>query len=68
VLVAKTGDLQSADNPQLSQMLNSLQRVQGSWGSGRLLRGTLFSVVLTDDGRVAVGSVEPEMLYRALDR
>ncbi|MCW2805915.1 MAG: hypothetical protein JWN06_4132 [Propionibacteriaceae bacterium] len=68
VLVAKTGDLQSADNPQLGQMLNSLQRVQGSWGSGRLLRGTLFSVVLTDDGRVAVGSVEPEMLYRALAR
>ena len=38
----------------------------GDWGSGRLLAGTAFSVVLTDDGRMAVGAVAPEKLYEAL--
>ncbi len=51
---------------QLAQVLTALPKVSGSWGSGRLLRGTLFSAVLTDDGRVAVGAVAPDTLYRAL--
>lgn len=51
---------------QLTQVLASLPRVSGAWGSGHLLRGTLFSAVLTDDGRVAVGAVAPERLYSAL--
>ena len=38
------------------------------WGSGRLLAGTAFSAVLTDDGRIAVGAVRPEKLYEALAR
>jgi len=33
-----------------------------------LLRGTAFSAVLTDDGRIAVGLVRPEKLYEALAR
>ena len=33
-----------------------LPKVSGTWGSGHLLEGTLFSAVLTDDGRVAVGA------------
>ena len=32
----------------------------------RLLAGTLFSAILTDDGRVAVGMVGPETLSAAL--
>lgn len=48
------------------RLLSSLPRVSGTWGSGRLLTGTLFSAVLTDDGRVAVGAVAPERLYAAL--
>ncbi|MDN5797789.1 MAG: hypothetical protein L0H79_18865 [Intrasporangium sp.] len=44
----------------------SLPRVMGSWGRGRLLEGTLFSVVFTDGGRVAVGAVAPAQLYAAL--
>lgn len=49
-------------------VVDRLPRVSGAWGSGRLLRGTLFSAVLTDDGRVAVGAVAPEALYSALAR
>ena len=48
------------------QVLESLPRVSGDWGSGRLLRSTLFSVLVTDDGRVAAGAVTPDQLYRAL--
>ena len=53
-----TGSVQS--------MLAVLPRVSGAWGSGRLLDGSLFSAVLTDDGRVAVGAVPPAQLYAAL--
>jgi outer membrane lipoprotein-sorting protein len=49
-------------------MLQSLPQVSGAWGSGHLLRTSLFSAVLTDDGRVALGAVEPAMLYHALSR
>lgn len=49
-----------------ARLLRMLPAVSGSWGRGHLLRGTLISVVLTDDGRVAVGAVAPGLLYRAL--
>ncbi len=51
---------------QLAQALRALPKVSGDWGSGRLLNGTLFSAVITDDGRVAVGAVRPDSLYAAL--
>ena len=51
---------------QAQGLLQALPKVSGSWGSGRLLSGTLFSAVLTDDGRFAVGAVAPERLYAAL--
>ena len=54
------------DSGGLQGLLRSLPRVSGSWGSGRLLSGTLFSAVLTDDGRFAVGAVAPDRLYAAL--
>jgi outer membrane lipoprotein-sorting protein len=54
------------DSTSLERFLSSLRRVSGPWGSGRLLNGTLFSAVLTDDGRIAVGAVAPERLYAAL--
>lgn len=50
------------------QLLQSLPRVSGSWGSGRLLSGALFSAVITDDGRIAVGAVRPGLLYSALQK
>lgn len=51
---------------QLDSMLSVLPRVSGAWGSGRLFAGTMFSAVLTDDGRMAIGAVPPEQLYVAL--
>jgi outer membrane lipoprotein-sorting protein len=50
-------------NP-LDRVLGALPRVSGSWGSGRLLRSSLFSVLITDDGRVLVGAVAPARLYQ----
>jgi hypothetical protein len=51
---------------QLTTLLQTLPKASGSWGSGHLLAGTLFSAVLTDDGRLAVGAVQPQNLYAAL--
>ncbi|SBT37167.1 LolA family protein [Micromonospora auratinigra] len=48
----------------LAGMLTVLPKVSGDWGSGRLLSSKLFSVLLTDDGRVLAGLVSPERLYQ----
>lgn len=74
VVVAKlpAGDLPDAtgtggrDGADLQRYLDQLPTVSGDWGSGRLLAGTAFSVVITDDGRIAAGAVAPELLYAAL--
>ncbi len=69
VAVTKVGELSTSEADQrLKAFLNRLQPVQGAWGSGRLLAGTAFSAVWTDDGRVAVGAVRPELLHQALER
>jgi outer membrane lipoprotein-sorting protein len=48
----------------LSQaLLRAATPVHGSWGSGRLLRTSLFSVLMTSNGRVLVGAVTPHVLY-----
>jgi hypothetical protein len=52
----------------LTGVLQRLPRVQGDWGSGRLLQGTLFSAILTDQGSLAVGAVAPGVLEQALTR
>ena len=49
----------------LSAILGSLPSVSGDWGSGRLLQSALFSVLITDDGRIIAGAVAPEKLYEA---
>lgn len=51
---------------EFGQVLDRLPRTPD--GTGRVLKGTLFSAVLTDDGRVAVGSVPAELLYDALEK
>jgi outer membrane lipoprotein-sorting protein len=51
---------------QLETILKALPTVSGTWGSGHVLEGTLFSAVVTDDGRVAVGAVGPDTLFAAL--
>lgn len=75
VLVAKlgaAGDTPGGTAPagaagadMLGKVLGDLTKVSGDWGSGRLLTGKLFSVLLTDDGRVLAGLVRPERLYAA---
>jgi outer membrane lipoprotein-sorting protein len=51
---------------QLSGILKALPTTTGAWGSGHVLQGTLFSIVLTDDGRVGLGAVAPDRVYSAL--
>jgi hypothetical protein len=68
VVVAHVGTGAASAGGPLGSAVKALPRVSGAWGSGHLLRGPLFSVVLTDDGRVAVGAVAPPMLYAALAR
>lgn len=64
VLVVKGDPVSGEAEPkELAGLLGSLQKVNGDWGSGRLLSGALFSALLTDDGRVLVGAVAPEKLY-----
>jgi outer membrane lipoprotein-sorting protein len=67
-LTGKAGE-QSAEGAEASKLaeglLDTLQPVSGTWGSGKLLAGSLFSVLLTDDGRVLAGAVTPEALYKA---
>jgi outer membrane lipoprotein-sorting protein len=66
VVVARVPSDATSGSAQLTKMLKVLPTVSGAWGSGHLLRGTLFSALLTDDGRLAVGAVAPEALYAAL--
>jgi outer membrane lipoprotein-sorting protein len=69
VTIRKVGDLQNGQaDQQLKAFLDKLQPVHGSWGSGRLLAGTAFSAVWTDDGRLAVGAVRPDLIYQALNK
>ena len=64
VVTASTSSMPT--NGSLDRVLGALPEVSGSWGSGRLFSGTLFSAVLTSDGRIAVGAVRPAVLYAAL--
>ncbi len=50
----------------LGGLLNSARAVSGPWGSGRLLRSSLISVLITSHGRILVGAVTPAVLYRAV--
>jgi len=64
VLIADSSSIPSAG--RLGRVLAALPRVSGSWGSGRVLAGTAFSMVIGDKGNVAVGAVTPQKLYDAL--
>jgi hypothetical protein len=49
----------------LTTLLHSAKRVSGDYGTGRVLRTALVSVLLLDDGRVLVGAVTPATLEQA---
>jgi outer membrane lipoprotein-sorting protein len=46
-------------------VLRSATPVHGSWGSGRLLRTSLLSVLITSNGKALIGAVAPSVLYAA---
>ncbi|MFI6925710.1 outer membrane lipoprotein carrier protein LolA [Nonomuraea spiralis] len=46
-------------------VLKAATPVSGTWGSGRLIRTKLVTVLLTDDGRLLVGAVTPEEITQA---
>ncbi|WP_229073238.1 hypothetical protein [Actinoplanes sp. DH11] len=56
-------ELTGEEAKQFESVLGTLPKVSGEWGSGRLLSGSLFSALLTDDGRIFAGAVTPEALY-----
>ncbi|MGW2157147.1 LolA family protein [Nonomuraea sp. NPDC001699] len=63
---AGAGDGSKADPAALADtVLKSATPVSGTWGSGRLIRTKLVTVLLTDDGRLLVGAVTPEEITQA---
>ncbi|HEU5418606.1 MAG TPA: hypothetical protein VFV41_13035 [Streptosporangiaceae bacterium] len=49
--------------PILRALLQATTPVHGAWGSGRLLRTSLVSVLITSKGTVLAGAVTPAVLY-----
>ena len=47
----------------LGALAGAATPVHGAWGSGRLLRTSLVSVLMTDKGSILVGAVVPSVLY-----
>ena len=52
----------------LGQLLGAATPVQGAFGHGRMLRTTLLTVLLTDDGRAYAGAVTPQAIEAAAAR
>jgi outer membrane lipoprotein-sorting protein len=51
------------DLAALQAVLKAATPVHGSWGSGRLLKTTLLTVLVTSKGQVLIGAVTPSVLY-----
>ncbi|RNI21134.1 hypothetical protein EFY87_12735 [Flexivirga caeni] len=68
VLVGKLPAHATSGAAKERDVLRMLPSVSGSWGSGHLLSTSLVNVVLTDDGRYAIGAVPAASLYAALGR
>jgi hypothetical protein len=49
----------------LHALIASATMEHGAWGTGRLLRTSLVSVLMTDNGNSYVGAVQPSVLYAA---
>ncbi|MBV9592386.1 MAG: hypothetical protein JO147_01115 [Actinobacteria bacterium] len=54
-------DAASVTNSQPVQAF--LTPVSGAWGSGHLFSSKLLTALITDDGRVFAGAVDPDVLY-----
>jgi len=64
---APSGPGPSGPGNEIDRVLGALPTVSGAWGSGRLLRSSLFSVLITDDGRVLAGAVAPDRLFQVAE-
>nr|WP_221381329.1 sigma-E factor regulatory protein RseB domain-containing protein [Actinoplanes polyasparticus] len=64
-LPAESSSASSSSSSEAQGLLGMLPEASGAWGKGRIFSGSLFSVLLTDDGRVFAGAVAPESLYAA---
>jgi outer membrane lipoprotein-sorting protein len=53
------------DEAVLRTLLAAATPVHGAWGSGQLLRTSLVSVLITDQGNAFIGAVQPSVLYAA---
>jgi hypothetical protein len=61
------GTLSESDKRnQGRELLEMLPGIDGPWGQGNVFTGTLFSAIVTTDGRFAVGAVDSETLGEAL--
>ena len=60
-----SGHSRGDDGAVLRTLLAAATPVHGAWGSGRLLRTSLVSVLITDQGHTFVGAVQPSVLYAA---
>ena len=49
----------------LAGLLRSATHVSGAWGSGRLIKTSLVSMLITSNGHVLIGAVAPSVLYSA---
>ena len=65
IVEAKLPKQSGSENQQVDGMLQMLPKVSGTWGTGHQFAGTLFTVLVTDDGRVFAGAVTPQRLYEA---
>jgi outer membrane lipoprotein-sorting protein len=72
VLVVDGVDLSSGGSGSnaraLRELLGATTPVQGAFGQGRMLRTTLLTVLLTDNGRLYAGAVTPQALEAAAAR
>lgn len=50
----------------MTRVLEALPKSSGDWGSGTVFEGTLFTLVLADDGRVGFGAVPASSVFSAL--
>jgi outer membrane lipoprotein-sorting protein len=66
--LAQTGsqDQSSGGAAGALALLDALPSVSGSWGTGKEFSGTLYSAIVTDDGRFAAGAVDSTTLEAAL--
>jgi hypothetical protein len=49
----------------LAALLKSATPVHGAWGTGKLVRTSLVSMLITSNGHVLIGAVAPSVLYSA---